>query len=252
MEQPDAVATFKDTVIANSRGWVYYSFNDGMTWEKHRGPGISPVQKLIILPNGLRVCLVPNYGLKHYQRMTDQWHILTGSPGAAYYYTAEGLRDGSILLASSKGIHHVKDTSIWLDVTSGFALNDSNNYYPITRFIEDPKNKIYYAATLGAGVWKSASVLQSAGDAQEPLQFSISPNPFTTRTTIHFTEANPSWSEIELRNILGVVVWKQGREYSAAGMNTLPIEVSGLPPGNYLLVLRTHERTETQWVTIVK
>src|SRR5690349_19504052 len=154
----------------------------------------------MILPNGLWVCLYRDFGLLYYDLKTAQWLIFTGFPGAATYYTAEVMRDGLILVSSSKGIHLVKDTSIWIDVTSGLARNDSSDYYRITRFIEDKKNNIYYAATRGAGVWKSAAVLQSTDDEARPLTFTVLPNPFTNRTTINFPATEASWCEIELRN----------------------------------------------------
>jgi hypothetical protein len=135
------------------------------------------------------------------------------------------------------------DLSTWVDIGSGFDLAGSL----ITRIIQDTANN-YYVSTQSTGVWKSKPMLAAKTITHEQA-VTVFPNPFNHRTTVRSAAMTTGWTQIELRDILGAIVW-QGRKYTASA--TVSIEVQGIPPGNYLLVLRTNERTETQWVTIVQ
>lgn len=251
---PSAVAAFKNRVIMQGEYQTYSSLNNGATWnELEKGERVAAqAYKLLIRQNGVWVSLDVNAGLNRFIPQTGMWEPYPGASESAFFFNADCLLDGSMLVSSNEGVFQVKGTSTWVDVTSGFPADVYKPQYSIPRFTENPQTGIYYAATSSASVWKSAAVLQHTNVKTDPLPLSVSPNPFTSRTKVTFTANETSWSALELRNILGVVVWKQGRELCPPGTSNLPIAVHGIPPGNYLLVLRTVERTESQWVTIVK
>ncbi len=250
-EHPVVVGASHDTLITLNQSYMYASFNNGASWKIYHGFfNTQGAKRLLIHPNGLWIRLHMNTLLCSSD--SGNWHPLSGAPWIPQFYTADIMRDGSILLSSSRGVYFIKDTSEWIDISEGFINKDTNIAYKATRFIEDPKSGVYYAATTSVGVLRSTPLTQASDDQTKSRVLSISPNPFTDKTVLRFTADVPMWQQVELRNILGAVVWKKSREYSTAVTNTLSITVPGLPPGNYLLVLRTNERTETQWVTIVK
>ena len=241
---PIAMAASKGTIIGQTKHWMLYSLDSGQTW-KEMVVLSSRLRRLLIGLNDLWISVADDIGTRY---LVDSTWVPFGE---LYHnrkvYSADAMTNGDLLVSSPLGIFIVKDLSTWVDVSSGFE-RDTDQYLPVTRFIEDRKNNLYYAATSGAGVWKSAIKLGKDAES-ESRPITVIPNPFSHRTTISFSDDQPSWSEVELRNILGVVVWKKAREYSSGG--DISIEVPGIPAGNYLLVLRTSGRTESQWVTII-
>ena len=244
---PLAVAASHDTIIMHGKYHSYASFDNGEAWTTLNPSEGNVVYKVIIIPNGQWICLDYRRGLLAFIPDQGVWVPHSGPSSGVQFYTAEGMRDGSILVGYSEGLFQVTDTKAWIDISSGFE-GHSFHALSIARFAEDPRTNVYYVATRGAGVWKRSAPLGTTRRDPKLTAFSVTPNPTHNRFTIESSESSTGSVSIELRDILGRIVWQQVENPAT----TISIEAPGLPPGNYLLVLRTNERTETQWVTIVE
>lgn len=244
-----AIAASHDTLIAHDHSNVYSTVNDGMIWINHPGIIQNPrLLKLMILPNGTWVGLENSRGLLRFT--TDgNWEAFAGIPNGAFF-GADVLTNGSILMGASSGVFLINDTTSVIDVSSGFERDSLHKLYPAIRFVEDRRRKTYYAATRGAGVWKSASTLLNVNTERLPSSFRVTPNPAQDRVTIEYTTPEPQPVTIKLYDILGRTVWTR-TESSMTGQNVINFDAQSLLPGSYLIVLEMSGEVRTQWVTIM-
>lgn len=242
------LAASHDTVITSGGSFfLRYSTDNGLTWKGRPGISQAPL-KLLIHPNGMWIWAEHQRGL--YRRtLEEDWLPITGWVNASVVYTADCFSNGSIFVSSSMGIHLVRDTSLWVNVSSGFGRDTSNKYYPVSRFIEDPKAKIYYAATKGAGVWKSRTML-NVNHEHAPASFQVTPNPARELVTIEYTTPTPKPVTIKLYDILGRTLWER-METAVPGQNSFSFDAHSLLPGSYLIVLELAGEVKTRWVTIL-
>lgn len=252
MEVPDffpiAIVGSRDSVLTQNTIHSYCSTDDGATWSQVTGK--NNVQQLLRHPNGVWLNVSIDSGLSTLVDKTVGWKPFGTDVHSGSTYTAAITRDGTILIASPAGVHAVKNLTTWSDISSGLPFQTGQVLIPISRFVEDPKNGVYYAATRTDAVWKSTplAVIDPAEDAQAP---NVYPNPLHDRATIGYHADEPAWTDIMMYDVLGNVRWKT-RHYAVEGRNTMDLDASDLPSGKYLLVIRKSIQTQTQWVTILE
>ena len=86
---------------------------------------------------------------------------------------------------------------------------------------------------------------RSASEAANALALSAAPNPTAGRTTIHYTLPNAAPVTLAVQNVLGQTVYSTPARRQAAGPQAQELDVTGLPPGLYLLRLQAGDVRQT-------
>jgi len=80
----------------------------------------------------------------------------------------------------------------------------------------------------------------------------VKPNPTNSVSTIDINVSESARTIVELYNAAGSLVKVVYNEYLTAGNNTITINVNDLAQGNYTLVVRSGQNTDTQTLNIIR
>jgi len=111
----------------------------------------------------------------------------------------------------------------------------SNDYPDKTDFVYDTIN------------YNEPNILQ---EINKELKFNVSPNPFTTSTTITFDLPQSSKVNIFITNIYGIKISEVYNNFMEAGSYNITLDGSDLQPGMYFFIMETV--TSIEMIKIVK
>jgi uncharacterized protein (TIGR02145 family) len=106
-------------------------------------------------------------------------------------------------------------------------------------------NRIYDAITSSDGTFTFNKVTDVKAEEELPTGYNISsnyPNPFNPKTRINITMLLAANVKVDIFNVLGQKVAETIDENFGAGINTVDIELNGLPNGIYLAKFNIDER----------
>jgi photosystem II stability/assembly factor-like uncharacterized protein len=139
----------------------------------------------------------------------------------------------------STGMYETKD--------GGLTWKIANTYANLNRFFRASKNAVYFAGTtvfkLGAAPVVSPVILASETEipSRDVHALEVYPNPGHNETTAKVTLGARTMVVLTLRDISGRILKEVARGYTEAGVHRYPIDLKGLAPGEYALVLLTNE-----------
>jgi hypothetical protein len=133
----------------------------------------------------------------------------------------------------------------YLDVGSNF-----NRYFRVSPHLMYVSGKdIYVYRIEGFPTSYNASV---TGQSLPHLLLPNIPNPFSVTTEIRFELSTVTRVRIELFDSKGIRVRDEKMGYLSKGIHQLSLDASNLSPGEYLLVLKTNERTMAAKISCIK
>ncbi|HWF43527.1 MAG TPA: hypothetical protein VG537_02690 [Candidatus Kapabacteria bacterium] len=166
----------------------------------------------------------------------------------------------NLLASTDSGVYRSRDMGMsWEDVSSGLHDASATRISYITSLAQDPKSGIFYAASRGQGIFRSVPNLVSAVRNSTNVE-SISgcaleqnyPNPFSLSTTIPFSLRESSNVRVEVRDVLGNLIWSRNMHRMESGNYSVVFSDKDLPCGAYLCVLQTDSGSVSSWITVVK
>ncbi|WP_026994179.1 M1 family aminopeptidase [Flectobacillus major] len=146
-------------------------------------------------------------------------------------------------VSTAKGDTILKAFNAQAQQTFDFTLNDKPE-----SFVFDADNWILKEAS----VQKTEAVLSVQQENENPLSFSISPNPVAHQSTISFQLARPSLVTLQLYNTQGQLVQTLQNGNLPAGNQQISINSQEYPSGEYILQLYVDNTIYTQKVMISK
>ncbi len=84
-----------------------------------------------------------------------------------------------------------------------------------------------------------------------PVEIECYPNPFSRWTTIRF-ESETEWVRLSIFNALGSEVRVISNQQFSAGRHEIPVDTSGLSPGNYFCRLQLEQRQKTKRIVKIE
>jgi photosystem II stability/assembly factor-like uncharacterized protein len=272
-----ALAGSQDTLIGTSLGGTYRSINAGRTWSKINNPQSQSIvlnpSKLIIHTDGSYLCFVS--GLP--QNGGGAWRLPPGQSDWVKIFPPEGFKDpiptdffglnndsrGTIFVCSDSGLWRSEgsptDYSHWTNVGSGLyfdGLEYTKKQAIAGAVVQYSKGDKYYAFARGLSVWESTNMNNPASvpwtTASKNPSIIGYPNPFISSTTLQFELKEASQVHIEVLDVMGRVVANIPTSYFDSGKHTVSFEAGSLETGNYMVVLRAGETTQTGWITLTK
>ncbi|MCC5934459.1 MAG: serine hydrolase [Balneolales bacterium] len=157
-------------------------------------------------------------------------HLFAGHPGAAYglasnLYIRLGSEAGTAILFITNG------------VGAGFGFDQRSAFYTIETDVFET-----YATHILAHCLPSTHINDPESGLQEgPADFRVMPpfpNPFNSRTLLHWEMAVPAQMHITLHDLNGRLIRTLANQAFSAGRHTLPLEAADLSSGIYLLRFR--------------
>lgn len=207
---------------------VLRSRDDGTTWENWHGG----------LPNTNSFSR-RTYGLVHIENAL---------------YTYNDASDFITPRAGETGLYRLESSNVnWVPVAN----------HPVMPFIPSQltaHNGYIMAIQSEAGYWRSPFIGVSSsvesGNTETVRQAELSgnfPNPFNPSTTIRYTLAEASRTQIQVYTMLGQRVWSSAETLLPAGLHQLRFDASGLSSGVYLYRLRVDgEFVDSQTMVLIK
>ncbi len=91
------------------------------------------------------------------------------------------------------------------------------------------------------------ATIHKTASAGQVVAVSITPNPFTTATTLTYTLPTAQTVDLQIFNAMGTLVAQPVRQaQQSAGQHEYTFEAGDLPPGVYFLVLRNGGQKQTK------
>ncbi|HET9135390.1 MAG TPA: T9SS type A sorting domain-containing protein [Candidatus Kapabacteria bacterium] len=265
-------------LIAGTPAHYYQSNNAGETWSamtntpiSSGGVGLNPV-KMIIHTDGSYISYssgAPANGGGAWRSSDggNSWaHIfppeLLGAPLPTDFYGLNNDSKGTIFVCSDSGLWRSNpgDQSYqhWTNVGGGLyfdGLEYTKKQVNVAEVVENRVANTYYAFARGLSVWESTTMggvrLPFSSASKNPSVIGY-PNPFISSTTLQFELKEASQVHIEVLDVMGRVVANIPTSYFDSGKHTVSFEAGSLETGNYMVVLRAGETTQTGWITLTK
>lgn len=160
------------------------------------------------------------------------------------------------------------EMGMYTSTSGGNSWSLDNNGFPLSPVYMLKQEKIdnldsdcyaIYAGTHGRGIYMTKSltdptcrVVTSVDQPQRGDILTVAPNPANTQTTLSFSLESSRDIELEVYDVMGRKLMVKDLGRLMAGNHTESMDVSRLQPGNYLVVLRTNNYTETQQLVIAR
>jgi hypothetical protein len=247
-----AVAASHDTVIAFHRN-LYFSRSNGDTWTETGMSFSNSGLQLYMYPDGSWVVFSFTDILRN-QHPSDSlatgWRSMVDGhlPVSEYFQSYDRMEDGSIFISSLKDLWVMRDFTFVQSVGNGLALSPT---FVVKRIAYDKKNDVYYAATSSGGVYKAKLMLDVPKEDVATVDVDVFPNPLTASANIRCSLAEPSPITIQVVDNIGRVRLRT-TEFYTDGTHDIPLDVSSLPAGSYLLEVRAGIIRETKLIVVAK
>jgi hypothetical protein len=157
----------------------------------------------------------------------------------------------NVFAATSAGVRMSTDGGhTWSDLAGGLTSNS------VEALEFDPVNKVLYAGTANAGVFRR--ILAAAVHADEepiPSRFQLFqnyPNPFNPGTAISYRLSAMSEVRLTVYDVLGRSVAPLEDGMRQAGLHMIQWDASGLPSGVYLYELRVGQFCQSRRMVLVR
>jgi hypothetical protein len=143
---------------------------------------------------------------------------------------------------------------IWMDITaSRRAFTLKGNYTEVKLLVtgSNPLKSVKYTADASWSVFGTATATEAT---EVPGSFSISsvfPNPVSSRGTVVLELSRPSDLKVSLVDPLGRQVFAATTSLMPAGRQELPLDISALVAGPYLLVVETSSQRRTAPLVVI-
>ena len=245
-------------------GTLYQSIDQGISWTdvSSGSDGIAAVSA-----NGL-LFRVPDSHVYRSSDTAQTWEQLS-VPDSFHARTIWNIlfdNQNNLLASTDSGVYRSRDMgTTWESVSTGLQDPSATRLSAVTKLAQDPNTGIFYAASRGQGVFRSLPYLTSgvnrgqaaggtgAGDGTCHAWLKQNyPNPFHPSTTIPFALTEISSARLEIRNVLGNLVWSRDMSRLEPGNYSVVFSSDEMPAGTYLCILRTGSGVVSKWMTMVK
>ncbi len=257
----------KDTVLlaALYKTDFYRSIDQGEHWQ-FLPTDLQGTTQVLIHPDGSYLSLVNNTngGIFRSVDGAKSWQQIFPPPDFQMSFTtffSMMIDDkGSIVVCTDSGIYRSatgdRKFNLWPNVSEGLSAQDFPNHFVNTsQVVENPRSRVFFAATRGLGVFKSIpglGVVAEGYSPASPLKITARPNPFTAQTNISFTLEKRSEIHLNVYDILGKHVQSLFDGVLDQGNYSDSFDGSSLPSGNYLVVLNDEKQMRSVSVTLTK
>lgn len=262
-------------IIAGTQSHYYISTNAGTTWSTMNSPTKGPSTlnpiKLIVHTDGSFLGYVSGQpdnggGIWRSANAGQDWvHIFpqpNTSPMPTDFYGMNNDSKGTVFACSDSGLYRSgsgdQAFTTWTNVGEPLyfdGMEDTKIQVNVAEVIEHRAADRYYAFTRGISVWESTNMnsvrLPWSSASKNPAIVGY-PNPFISSTTLQFELKSASQVHIEVLDVMGRVVATIPTSYFDTGKHTVSFEAGSLETGNYMVVLRAGETTQTGWITLTK
>ena len=163
-------------------------------------------------------------------------------------------RHGYLLAPTDSGVYLSKDNgNSWASISDGLKDASAPRLSAVTRLCEDGTSGIYYAASRGQGIFRSV-LFSGVSDRDRSSYSSISiasyPNPFRGTTQIRFDLPKATECKLEVRDVLGTVVWSREFSHLEAGEHTIACDLKDAANGNYFCLVKTADGTSATMIAL--
>ncbi|MCB9292953.1 MAG: T9SS type A sorting domain-containing protein [Lewinellaceae bacterium] len=245
-----AVAPTNSEVIyvGTDDGNVQVTRNGGQTWENiSQGLPERYITEVAVDPYDEQVAYVT---LSGYRFVDYQPHVLRTADGGQTWEDISGnlpeipVNDIIIDPAAGQTLYIANDLGVWYTEDLGLAWQVLGNNLPMT-VVNDldfhPETRILIAATFGRSIQKyqleDVMVGTSEATASRGDKLEIFPNPAQAEASIRFSLPASLEARVELFNLSGQKAGTIAERQFDAGENQVPLDVSRLPAGQYLVRL---------------
>ncbi len=229
----------------STNGAVYYSSNNGMTWNNIAPPDSYDSIEAIALVDG-NIVAGGGEGLFVSSDGGTTWtDAFIADNGITSLLTVQS----SIFAGTSGGIFVSTDgANTWNAENQGLATLSVNALAV--------QGSDLYAGTEGGGVWHRPLSQMINFDAVQavgvlPAIEQNYPNPFTRQTTIPFSIAQTEHVTIKIFNILGEQIATPVDQDFGVGTHEVVWDAGSFPSGNYVCRITTLEGTQTEPLVLV-
>ncbi len=240
------------TVTEQDGGVVLYTADGGVTWEEkfrtqHVGDRIWKIQS----PDGQHFfgSIETWTGDTRMIKSKDKgqtWEMIQVHPDY-YYIQAVGFLDS--LHGWTGGREHLFQTkdggSTWSEATVGSTYN---RFQKVNDSVAYLTGELIYKYTKKKKLPPPAPVITGTeGPAPyDPIHYvTVSPNPTTRKADVHVNFGTATMAHIYVCSITGQDLTRIFQGHVDKGKRTFSVDVSGLPPQTYVVVVKTHEGMES-------
>jgi hypothetical protein len=218
-------------LIAGTDSGLYISEDHGATWNNiTTGYGIERVNGMIETRDN-RIIVGTGSGAMELGTNGSDWVSITNGLPAGEILSLAANNDGHLFAGTSHGLYHSVDGgNSWH--LSGGPFTD----LPVYTVITNPATGTIFAGTGGEGAFWAQQYTSSVSVAELPstrLNVRITPNPIRANALLHLALTERGSVVVEIFNAVGerVVLVEEG--LYEAGKQTIPLDLSMLPNGQY-------------------
>lgn len=160
------------------------------------------------------------------------------------------------------------EMGVYTSDNGGFQWELDSEGFPLTPVymikqerVDDLSKDCYaiYAGTHGRGIYMTQSLTDPActvpTSVEEPINtalFQVAPNPASAVTQVNFTVDNPVDLQLIVYDIMGREVQFRNLGQVATGQHNVPVDVSRLEVGNYIVVLRSENQQHSEQIIVTR
>ena len=169
--------------------------------------------------------------------------------------------DDIILVATEFGIWGTDDignNNSWVHCSTNIegvpVFDIKQQYRGVEQFIEPTNSGVIYIATHGKGIWRTGGAVSveelSSDISNEDSALKLYPNPSNDIVNLEFSLDQGENVNVEIYNISGSLVLSKNLGHVSIGVQTVALDVSGLPAGNYVVQAKGENANSTRKLVI--